>query len=265
MLLTGETQGYYRDFAETPRAQLARVLSTGFAYQGEPSPHRNDEPRGEPSGHLPITAFVSFLQNHDQIGNRVRGERLASLAPPRAIEAALAVTLIAPMPPLMFMGEEWGSTQLFPFFCDFSGDLAQAVREGRRNEFREAYEQQDQFDMIPDPLDEETFRDAKLKWYHRDQSPFDSRLEYVERLLKLRHEHIIPRMINLGDRHNRATRVGDAIMAQWQLNAGTLSLVANLSDKLTRCPLVAPAKPIWGGTPEDMLGPWAVHWGWREG
>jgi len=265
VLLTGETSGYYRDFSETPRAQLARILSTGFAYQGEPSPHRGDEPRGEPSGYLPSTAFVSFLQNHDQIGNRPRGERIASLAPQRAIEAALAVMLLAPMPPLMFMGEEWGSVQPFPFFCDFEGDLAEAVREGRRQEFREAYASQQEQGSIPDPLDEATFQEAKLKWFHRDQSPYDGRLEYVERLLKLRREHIIPRMANLGDRHNRATRVGDAISVQWQLNGGTLSLVANLSDKVTRCPLVSPTRPIWGGEPEDTLAPWAVHWGWRGG
>ncbi len=86
----------------------------------------------QPTSALPATAFVNFLQNHDQIGNRAPGERLSVLAEPAALEAALAVTLLAPPPPLMFMGDEWGAREPFPFFCDFKGDLADAVRNGRR-------------------------------------------------------------------------------------------------------------------------------------
>ncbi|MBF3061383.1 malto-oligosyltrehalose trehalohydrolase, partial [Pseudomonas aeruginosa] len=82
---------------------------------------------------------INFLQNHDQIGNRPLGERLDSIAKPQAIEAGLAVTLLAPTTPMLFMGEEWGATTPFPFFCDFTGDLANAVRAGRRKEFAWAY------------------------------------------------------------------------------------------------------------------------------
>jgi maltooligosyltrehalose trehalohydrolase len=137
--LTGERQGYYRDYADDPDALLARVLSSGFAYQGEASAHRDGRRRGEPSGALLPAAFIDFLQNHDQIGNRPRGERVTAQAQPEALAAALAVTLLAPMPPLLFMGEEWGSERPFPFFCDFHGALAQAVRKGRREEFKAAY------------------------------------------------------------------------------------------------------------------------------
>ena len=98
---------------------------------------------------------MNFLQNHDQIGNRALGDRLEWSADARAIEAALAITLLAPMPPLMFMGEEWGATTPFPFFCDFKGDLADAVRTGRRREFAEAYEMFG--DDVPDPLALSTF------------------------------------------------------------------------------------------------------------
>src|SRR6185312_1290252 len=110
-----------------------------FAYQGEPSSHRNGAARGETTARLPATAFVNFLQNHDQIGNRARGERLSGLAPAAPLEAAIAITLLAPTPPLMFMGDEWGAREPFPFFCDFHGELADAVREGRTREFAEAY------------------------------------------------------------------------------------------------------------------------------
>ena len=91
------------------------------------------------------------------------------LANARAIEAALAVTLLAPMPPMMFMGEEWGSQQPFPFFCDFTGALADAVREGRREEFKTAYARYG--DDVPDPLAEATFRSAVLDWQEAGRKP----------------------------------------------------------------------------------------------
>ena len=130
---------------------IARTLASGFAYQGEPSAHRDGSAaRRAERRRSPPTAFVNFLQNHDQIGNRALGDRLERTADPEAIEAALAITLLAPMPPMLFMGEEWGSTAPFPFFCDFDGELAEAVRKGRRREFADAYAKYG--DDMPDPL-----------------------------------------------------------------------------------------------------------------
>ena len=169
--MTGEHTGYYGDYYRAPGQQLARVLSSGFAYQGEASVHRRGAFRGEPSAELPPTAFISFLQNHDQIGNRPLGERLSLMAAVPAIEAALQVTLLAPMPPMLFMGEEWGATQPFPFFCDFGGELAHAVRRGRKAEFAAAYSKFGA-EGIPDPLTQETFRSAVLDWSARDRSPW---------------------------------------------------------------------------------------------
>src|SRR5690606_33956629 len=131
VILTGETDGYYADYAGRPQALLARCLAEGYAYQGEVSHHEGEVPRGEPSAHLPPTAFVPFLQNHDQIGNRARGERLAHLVDnDDALYAVIAVLLLAPSPPLLFMGEEWAAPEPFPYFCDFGPELAQKVREG---------------------------------------------------------------------------------------------------------------------------------------
>jgi maltooligosyltrehalose trehalohydrolase len=152
VLLTGETDGYYRDYADA-NSHVARTLAEGFAYQGDPSINRDGKPRGEPSDTLPRAAFVNFLQNHDQIGNRPLGERLSSLAKPEAVKAALSVLLLQPSPPMLFMGEEWGATEAFPFFCDFSGDLAEAVRNGRKKEFADAYAKHG--DEIPDPITKE--------------------------------------------------------------------------------------------------------------
>ncbi|MDP9096933.1 MAG: malto-oligosyltrehalose trehalohydrolase, partial [Pseudomonadota bacterium] len=134
VLLTGEQEGYYQGFEEATE-HLRRVLAEGFAYQGE-IPKGDVEPRGEPSGHLPPTAFVMCLQNHDQIGNRAMGDRLASLVEPAALRAATALLLLTPFVPMLFMGEEWASTTPFLFFTDHHDELADLVRDGRRSEFK---------------------------------------------------------------------------------------------------------------------------------
>jgi maltooligosyltrehalose trehalohydrolase len=159
VLLTGEHEGYYRAYAERPIAKLARVLSEGFVYQGEPSPIHDGAPRGEPSSELPPTAFVMFLQNHDQIGNRAFGERLRTLCAPQALLAATALLLLSPQIPLLFMEEEFGSTQPFLYFTDYAGNLAQAVCEGRRREFAKfsAFTDPERRARIPDPNAVQTF------------------------------------------------------------------------------------------------------------
>jgi malto-oligosyltrehalose trehalohydrolase len=255
VLLTGEQTGYYQDYAADPRAQLARILSTGFAYQGEASPHRDGRRRGESSGTLPPTAFVNFLQNHDQIGNRPLGDRLQ--ADEAAISAALAITLLAPMPPLLFMGEEWGSRQPFPFFCDFQGDLAEAVRKGRRAEFKSAYASM--ADDIPDALAEGTFRSAILDWDARGTPAGQRRLALVRDLLTTRRQMIIPRLHGAAF---GAARWDDGVLsANWRLGDGAeLLLLANLSDATARPARMPAGTPIWGGAPGATLPPWSVHW-----
>lgn len=259
VLLTGENKGYYQDYPK-PGESIARVLDSGFAYQGEPSPHRDGKLRGEPSKGLPPTSFVNFLQNHDQIGNRAMGDRLNASADPAAIEAALAITLLAPMPPMMFMGEEWGSTTPFPFFCDFKGDLANAIRQGRRREFQSAYEKYG--DDVPDPLDESTFELAKLDWAELKKPERAARLALVRKLLSLRHKEIMPQLksIKFGDAH---IQDNNYLTASWKLgDGGVLSLKANLSAR--KIASHAPStdilpRMIWGNAGND-LNPWGVVW-----
>ena len=153
MLLTGERDGYYRDYANNPAARLALCLKEGFIYQGERSPYRHGKPRGTRSADLPPTAFVLFLQNHDQIGNRALGERLTVLADPTALEAVITLQMLCPQIPLMFIGEEQASRTPFLFFTDHNPDLAKAVREGRRREFASFSPRSDPdyLARIPDP------------------------------------------------------------------------------------------------------------------
>jgi malto-oligosyltrehalose trehalohydrolase len=257
VLLTDEEQGYYGDYREAGQ-HLARTLAEGFASQGEASAHRGGEARGELTSDLPATAFVNFLQNHDQIGNRALGERLDVLARPEALQAALAVTLLAPLPPLMFMGEEWGAREPFPFFCDFKGDLAEAVRNGRRREFAEAYERHK--DQVPDPLAEETFKSAKLDWSHLDKPGHRERLGLVRRLLVARNTFIVPRLPQLEIGPGRAEFADGVMTARWLFRSGdTLTILANLSGgSQPRPALIHAGEPIWGGEPPDDLPPWSV-------
>jgi malto-oligosyltrehalose trehalohydrolase len=257
-LLTGETSGYYADYRE-PTLHLARTVAEGFVYQGESSPHRGHTPRGEPTSALPAPAFVNFLQNHDQIGNRARGERLSILAPAVPIEAALTITLLSPGTPLMFMGDEWGAREPFPFFCDFKGELAVAVRDGRRKEFAEAYATDG--DRVPDPLSHRTFHLAKLDWNAIKRPEHQARLDLVRRLIAARKLFVTPRLPQLGPGPGQAEFADGVLTARWLFDSGeTLAMQANLCGVPRARPGTAEeGLPVWGGAPPARLPPWSVY------
>jgi maltooligosyltrehalose trehalohydrolase len=258
VLLSGETHGYYSDYQTSPLRDIARALASGFVYQGEASAHRGGQLRGEPSADLAPTAFINFLQNHDQIGNRALGDRLEGHVGTAAIEAALAITLLAPMVPMLFMGEEWGSRAPFPFFCDFHGDLAKAVREGRHKEFAGAYAKYG--DDVPDPLDPSTFQSAVLDWDARSEPAGQQRLALVRDLFSARRKHIIPRLA--GARFGAAQAKDNGLLtANWRMGDGAkLQLLANLSASEIVHPHETQGILIWGDEASDRLPPWSVFW-----
>ena len=229
VLLTGEDESYYSAYTDKPIDKLARVLSEGFVYQGEPSPIHDGRPRGEPSAHLPPTAFVMFLQNHDQVGNRAMGERLRSLASEGALYAATGLVLLSPQIPMLFMEEEYGSTQPFLFFTDYHDALADAVRDGRRKEFAKfsAFSDEKRRAQIPDPNDIATFKLSSpgeaapaadhMDWLHFYRSAFAVRSKLLMARLK-------------GARSLGATVIGEkAVLATWKLGDGsTYSIALNL-------------------------------------
>jgi len=207
---------------------------------------------------LPATAFVNFLQNHDQIGNRPLGERLSTLAKPEALETALAITLLSPGIPLLFMGDEWGATQPFPFFCDFKGDLADAVRQGRKREFAEAYA--DPNLDVPDPLAEQTVRLATLHNGALTESQ-RQRLDLTRRLLAARKSVVMPLLPAIEAGTSRAGIQDGMLSAHWFFQSGqSLKIFANLSDRPVKGPLLAGTHEwFWGGAPGETLKPWSVH------
>ena len=261
VLLTGETESYYQDYQERPHRLLCRSLAEGFAYQGESSRHLGC-PRGERSAHLPPSAFVNFLQNHDQVGNRARGERLTQLASAEALRAAAAVLLLAPSPPMLFMGEEWAATEPFPYFCDFEPELAGKVRAGRRREFAH-------FEgPIPDPCEAATGASARLDW-SRLTAPQHARMfDHYRRLLAIRRRDIVPLLPRILAGACVAVDPGGAFAVDWKLReGGVLHLLANL--KSGTAPLVGrPAgRMIFATHPgiraaltRNELAPWSVTW-----
>ena len=272
VLLTHERDGYYHDYADRPLWHLGRCLAEGFAWQGDASPYRSGTPRGEPSAHLPPAAFIAFLQTHDQVGNRAFGERLGALADPRALAAATACVLLAPAPPMLFMGEEFLAGSPFLYFCDFGPDLAAAVTVGRRAEFARfaQFSAPSAREAIPDPNDPASFERSKLAWRELDASPHREWLEFCRGLLRVRREHIVPRLAHRaqgapGGEFESAP--GAALSVRWSLAAGArLTLLANLAA----APVPAqrpPGRVLYSShssTGSEPLPPWSVHWSLQD-
>ena len=248
VLATGEKDGYYGDYATNPLGLLGRSLAEGFAFQGETG-------RGAPSAHLPPTAFVDFLQNHDQTGNRARGERLATLAEPETLEALTAILLLSPHIPMMFMGEEYGETRPFLFFAGFEGELGEAVRKGRREEFKGFAG----FDDVPDPISPETMAASTLDPVRRSgQAGLDAQAR-VQRLLQLRQAEIVPRLARTGGGAGRLLMAADGMLAvDWNLAGGLLQLRANFASSPRELPAAEGKELHRVGEPGAPRS--AVHW-----
>ena len=251
---TGERTGYYRDYGDAKL--LGRAMAEGFAFQGEVMTYRGAS-RGGRSGDLPPDAFVGFIQNHDQVGNRAFGERLNALCPASVMRALASVYLLLPQIPMLFMGEEWGAEQAFPFFCDFEGELAEAVRKGRREEFARFPEFQDprQAAKIPDPLAEATFLSAKVDWARVDA---DS-LGFYRAVLAARRRYVRPLLAEMTRGGNATLRGAQAISVAWAAGVKRLVLDANLSEARVAFPEAQNVFWRWGDTGVEF-GPWSVRW-----
>jgi malto-oligosyltrehalose trehalohydrolase len=254
VLITGEGGGYYSDYADNPASALARCLSQGFAFQGEASPYRDGACRGTPSAHLAPDRFVFFLQNHDQVGNRALGERLAAIADPDALKVGMALLLMSPQIPLLFMGEELGAREPFLFFADYEGDLAEAVKRGRRREFGKfpEFATEEAQRRIPDPNRAETFRQSCPNFSATDDWSRNWQ-DYVGRLIGLRHEALVPRLVGARSDGSEAL-TPRALQARWILGDGRrLSLAANFGPEPIALPPV-PGRHLFSHGKGDCVG-----------
>lgn len=268
VLATGETDGYYADYAAAPVADLGRALAEGFVYQGQASAFGGGVPRGSPSAHLPPLAFVNAMQTHDQVGNRAFGERLSALAQAAgrtpALHALTACVLLAPAPPMLFMGEEFAASTPFLYFCDFDGELAQAVRRGRREEFGRFARFADPAlrERIPDPNDERSFRQSQLDWDERTRGDHARTLALYTLLLQCRARELLPWLD--GARSGRWSEPAPgSLQVIWPLAGGRRwHLLAQLADEAGPAALAQalPGRSIYrshDGAP--ALPPWSVR------
>lgn len=249
---------------------LGRALVEGFTSQppklstsqeGETSQAATELPK-----YIPPSGFVAFLQTHDLIGNRVTGERINHLARPEIVRALAAVYLLCPQIPMLFMGEEWGASSPFPYFCDFGGDLAGAVRRGRLEQFTSVEQREDAAFLasIPDPLAEQTFLSAKLRWEEIPDEPHRSLLEFYRRILHVRHKKIMPLLASISESPCAfEVRGPRSLQICWNLSEGELRLDVNLSDEPSARFAMLSGETLWLEGLEcraNQLGPWSVRW-----
>ncbi|NTJ41904.1 malto-oligosyltrehalose trehalohydrolase [Agrobacterium larrymoorei] len=254
---TGETFGYYQDYADD-KENLGWALAEGFVFQGEHMPYRGDE-RGKPSRHLPPTSFISFIQNHDQIGNRAMGDRMSTYRPEQPLKAIAAIYLLAPQIPMLFMGEEWGAEEPFPFFCELNEDLNDKVRKGRREELSRlpGFDGDD----LPDPIAYETFASAKLDWSKAELPSSLDMLSFYRSLIETRHRHIVPLL--KGVEAGRFEMIGAAVTVTWKTaDDKELRLLANLTDEVVTISGLQETEHIfaYGSLVAGQLQPWTVIW-----
>ena len=264
VLLTGEKEGYYRAFADRPLDHLARSLTESFAYQGEVFP-LHEKPRGAKSAHLPPEATIFFAQNHDQVGNRALGDRLSTLLSTEKLRQAMALVLLNPHIPMLFMGEEAAAETPFLFFCDWQGEIAQLTRDGRRREFAEfsAFSTPEMRDKIPDPTEELTFIVSKLNWEVIEHAPRSREFRALTReLLTLRQRHVVP-LIKQGFTRAKAEllgrgRVKEGLNVIWHTEEDDgLQIITSFADHSLPMPKIE-GSIIWnseGGPLAEVLRP----------
>ena len=257
---TGERFGYYADYAEDSEA-MARSLAEGFVFQGQHMTYRGDS-RGKSTRDLPPTAFVSFIQNHDQIGNRAMGDRVIAAQPVHIVKAMAAVYLLAPQIPMLFMGEEWGARDAFPYFCDLNDELNEMVRKGRREELSRlpGFDADD----LLDPTAPSTFEMAKLDWSSMNEPAAAAMHDFYAALLAIRHQKIVPLLTGMRRGEITAPSGFTAVAIDWPLaTGGRLRLRANLGNETVAIDtLMDDTEMLFslGSSSGGNLSPWSVFW-----
>jgi maltooligosyltrehalose trehalohydrolase len=248
--VTGERQGYYGDFGTL--AAVAKTLTRAYFHDGTWSSFRG-RTHGRPVDVLRVPAyrFVGFLQDHDQVGNRAVGDRIAATLSGHRfrdglLRVAAGLVLTAPFTPMLFMGEEWGADTPWQYFTDHTDpDLARAVSAGRKSEFAEHGWGAEQ---VPDPQDKETFLRSKLDWSQHRREPYRSLLDWYRSLLSLRRARP-----ELSDPRLDRVRVGYDEDARWLVvRRGPLRIAANLGTSTAHVPAAAGSGTVLLASDQDI-------------
>jgi maltooligosyltrehalose trehalohydrolase len=235
-VLTGEQKGYYEDFGTFEH--LAKALKNAYVYDGGYSKHR-DRYFGRSPVHLSGHHFVVFTQNHDQVGNRAQGERLSQLVSLGRQKVAAALMLTSPFIPMLFMGEEYGASTPFQYFAQHEDEeLARAVSEGRRNEFKAfGWKPED----VPDPQAKETFRRSKLNWHEVETGDHAEMLRWYRELIAFRKS-----TSSLTDGRRDRVNVQCDPQAHWlTVQRGEVEVVCNFSNDRQAIPISIPAEDVF--------------------
>jgi maltooligosyltrehalose trehalohydrolase len=242
-VLTGERDGYYSDFGSI--ANLAKALRHAFVYDGEFSPHRR-RAHGRSTEGLSSHRFLGYLQNHDQVGNRARGDRSSHLLSPGKLKIGAALVLASPFIPMLFQGEEWAASAPFCFFTDHQEpELAKAVREGRRREFAAfGWKPED----TADPQAPETFERSKLPWDEISKSPHAEILEWHKELIQLRRSER-----DLSDGNLENVHVNYNEQSHWLvMERGSITVICNFGTQPCRISVRPGEQTILLASEEDL-------------
>jgi 1,4-alpha-glucan branching enzyme/maltooligosyltrehalose trehalohydrolase len=226
--MTGETQRYYHDYGADTMDLLARCFTHGMIFEGSKRREGGAREVVEPAPAQPLSALVNFAHNHDQVGNRARGERLSELVPREASALPTLLALLTPAIPMLFFGEEWGAPEPFLYFADWEGELREAVRAGRKREFGH----EDAADL-PDPCSSDTRDRSHPDPARAGTQEGRARLDEVRSALAARRQWITPRQPLLLDGRHSAQRTGQrGLSVQWRYSDGRLlSLELNLGSE----------------------------------
>ncbi|WP_199546933.1 malto-oligosyltrehalose trehalohydrolase [Streptomyces sp. N35] len=244
--LTGESQGYYADFADAPLAALAKTLTSGFFHDGTYSSFRG-RTHGRPLDRARVPAFrlVGYSQTHDQIGNRALGDRLSETLSPGLLACAAALTLTGPFTPMLFMGEEWAASTPWQYFTDHTDpELAEAVRTGRRREFATHGWAETatprHTEHVPDPQDPATRERSCLDWSEPSTGHHARVLAWYQELVALRRS-----LPDLQDPDLAALRAAFDEQSRWlALRRGDLRIAVNFGKEPARIPLQGGASRV---------------------
>lgn len=252
-VLTGESAGYYKDFGKME--YLAKSFQQAFIYDGKYSIFRKRTVGNSPKGLAPAK-FVTCIQNHDQVGNRLLGERLAELVSFENQKLAAGILLTSPYVPLLFMGEEFGETNRFQYFVSHGDpELVKAVQEGRKREFEYFFHTKGEF---PDPQSQDTFEDSKLNWGFRTEPQKNTLFEFYKELLRLRKEGAFRAFknselkvdFNEQKKWLQVSSEGSEFNLTGIYNFGTEAFSKNISEEKNRKLIIASADKKWGGEKE---------------